>query len=128
MHITPTPGRVVWYYPPTNDPLQSFSSVQAGKPLAAHIAHVWSDTCVNLMVIDPNGVPTGRTSVLLYQGDTDRPSSSFAEWMPYQKGQAAAAAGVGTAGPQTGGPDLASDKPLAATSPTGNGDTCDSCQ
>ena len=87
--ISPTPGRVVWYYPSKDDPLQSFSSVAAGKPLAAHVAHVWSDTCINLMVIDPNGNPTSRTSVLLHQADSERPNASFAEWMPYQKGQAA---------------------------------------
>ena len=89
--IKPTPGRVVWYYPPSNDTLQSFASVQAKEPLAAHVAKVWTDTCVNLMVIDPNGYPTSRTSVLLYQGESDRPGSGFAEWMPYQKGQAAKA-------------------------------------
>ena len=80
--IKPTVGRVVWYHPgPQED--------HHGETLAAHIAHVWSDTCVNLMVIDPNGNPFNRTSVFLYQGDTDRPSSQYAEWMPYQKGQAA---------------------------------------
>lgn len=87
--ISPSPGRVVWYYPSKDDALQSFTSVAAGKPLAALVAHVWSDTCINLMVIDPNGNTTPRTSVLLYQGDTERPDASFAEWMPYQKGQAA---------------------------------------
>lgn len=89
MSITPTPGRVVWYYPSKDDALQSFSSVAAGKPLAAIVAHVWSDTCINLMVIDPNGNPAPRASVLLLQGDGDRPDHNFAEWMPYQKGQAA---------------------------------------
>lgn len=87
--IKPTVGRVVWFYPSNTDPLFAFDSVKAGEPLAGHVAKVWSDTCVNLMVIDPNGVPTNRTSVFLYQGDTDRPGSCFAEWMPYQKGQAA---------------------------------------
>lgn len=84
--IQPTVGRVVWYHPDRNSTESGFA---AGSPLAAIIAHVWSDTCVNLAVFDANGKSHNRTSVFLYQGDTDRPSSSYAEWMPYQKGQAA---------------------------------------
>ncbi len=82
--IKPTIGRVVWYHPPfvadsgTNE-----------RTLAAIICHVWSDTCVNLAVFSSNGIAENQTSVFLYQGDTDRPSSSYAEWMPYQQGQAA---------------------------------------
>jgi hypothetical protein len=88
--IQPTIGRVVWYHPSTGDPdLAKFSQAHEGKPFAAIVAHVWSDTCVNLCVIDPNGQTLGRTSVFLWQGDTDRPSNTYAEWMPYQKGQAA---------------------------------------
>jgi hypothetical protein len=81
--IAPTIGRVVWYHPAfvpdsgTNE-----------KTLAAIICHVWSDTCVNLAVFDSNGVATNHTSVFLYQGDTERPNSHYAEWMPYQIGQA----------------------------------------
>jgi hypothetical protein len=57
------------------------------QPLVAIIAHVWSDTCVNLAVFSPNGAATFHTSVFLYQGDegSERPSSQYAEWMPYQK-------------------------------------------
>lgn len=79
--IQPTIGRVVWYHPET--------STEAEQPYAALVCHVWSDTVVNLAVFDSNGVATNKTSVFLYQGDTDRPSSSYCEWMPYQKGQAA---------------------------------------
>ena len=79
--IKPTVGRVVWYHPS--------GSTSEEQPLAAIIAHVWSDTCVNLAVFDANGAATNQTSVFLYQGDTDRPSSCYAEWMPYQMGQAA---------------------------------------
>jgi hypothetical protein len=76
--IEPTIGRIVWFY------LNSNSEHQA-----AIIAHVWSDTCVNLCVIDPNGVASGATSIrLLHEGD-GKPSGSYCEWMPYQKGQAA---------------------------------------
>ncbi len=82
--IKPTIGRVVWYHPPfvpdsgTNE-----------ETFAAIICHVWSDTCVNLAVFDSNGVASNQTSVFLFQGDGVRPGSSYAEWMPYQQGQAA---------------------------------------
>ena len=79
--IKPTIGQVVWYHP--------CGSSASDQPQAALIAHVWSDTCVNLAVFNPNGEASNQTSVFLYQGDTDRPSSSYAEWMPYQQGQAA---------------------------------------
>lgn len=83
--ITPTVGRIVWYYPFPNDPGPS----PGGQPLAAVVAHVWSDTCVNLAVMDANGATYNRTSVLLVQEGNARPDVGFCEWMPYQKGQAA---------------------------------------
>ncbi|MCK1742203.1 hypothetical protein IVA80_15365 [Bradyrhizobium sp. 139] len=88
MIIKPTVGRVVYYWPDTQQDLAAL----AGQPLAAHISAVWSDVCVNLMVIDANGNSHSRTSVLFYQeGAMDRPAETFAfaEWMPYQTGQAA---------------------------------------
>lgn len=46
--IVPTVGRVVWFY--------RYVPGQGHKgPLAAHVAHVHSDTLVNLMVIDEGG-------------------------------------------------------------------------
>lgn len=81
--IKPTIGRVVWYHP--------YSSTPEQQPQAAVISYVWSDTCVNLGVFNPNGNSIGVTSVFLWQndGEVERPSSSYAEWMPYQQGQAA---------------------------------------
>ena len=84
--IEPTVGRVVWYHPYQNEALGFVYPM--GQPCAAIVTHVWSDTCVNLVVFDANGYPHSRTSVLLHQGDSDRPSYGFCEWMPYQKGQA----------------------------------------
>lgn len=84
--IKPTIGRVVLYHPPFVP--DSGSNEQT---FAALVCHVWSDTCVNLAIFDSNGVASNQTSVFLYQGDSDRPGSSYAEWMPYQQGQAAKA-------------------------------------
>ena len=85
MSIQPTVGRVVWFTPAAGDELKP----NGHQPLAAIIAHVWSDTCVNLAVFDANGANHSRTSVYLAQDDTPRPGAGFCQWMPYQKGQAA---------------------------------------
>ena len=79
--IKPTIGRVVWFWPN--------GITLTTSPQAAIVAYVHSDTCVNLAVFDGNGYASSRTSVTLYQGEGERPSSAHCEWMPYQKGQAA---------------------------------------
>ena len=81
--IKPTVGRVVWYYPKDNK--------EGDQPLAAIVAHVWSDTCVNLAIFTANGCPMGTppTSVLLVQEGAEVPSGGhYCAWMPYQVGQA----------------------------------------
>lgn len=78
--IKPTIGRVLWFYDENH--------VDGDQPKTALVCHVWSDTCVNLATFDANGIAGSRTSVLLYQGEGQRPSAMFAEWMPYQVGQA----------------------------------------
>ena len=81
--IKPTVGRVVWYYPPNYLP-----GSDPGQPLAAIVACVWSDTCVNLAIFDADGRPMADppTSVLLVQEGNPRPDGgNFCEWMPYQK-------------------------------------------
>ena len=81
--IKPTIGRIVWFRPAGH--------AADAQPLAAIIAHVWSDTCVNLAVFSPNGQPMANppTSVLLLQEGNERPTGgNFCEWMPYQIGQA----------------------------------------
>lgn len=109
--IKPTVGRIVWYRPSYDVRLMTFDNnmtVYDNKmPLAAQIVWVWSDTCVNLDVIDHAGVHHQRTSVTLLQalsrdarvGESvefgepepisDNLSRGYCEWMPYQKGQAA---------------------------------------
>lgn len=83
--IKPTVGRIVWFNPAASDNIAR----QGFSPLAAIIACVWSDTCVNLAVFDANGNQHSRTSVLLVSDDMPAPTENYAEWMPYQKGQAA---------------------------------------
>jgi hypothetical protein len=79
--IKPTIGRVVWYH--------SENSKPNDQPWAAIVCYVHSDTMVNLTVFDENGMRKAKTSVFLWQGEGDRPERYYAEWMPYQKGQAA---------------------------------------
>lgn len=82
--ITPTPGRVVWYWPAANDNIPALS----GQPLAAIVAAVHSDRYINLSVIDAYGHHHSRQSVFLVQPDDEAIPESRAEWMPYQIGQA----------------------------------------
>lgn len=88
MRITPTVGRIVLYRKSTND---TDLASRGNQPLAAIIACVWSDTMVNLHVIDANGVGHARQIVRLVQeGDEIRDfNEAYAFWMPYQRGQAA---------------------------------------
>lgn len=82
--ITPTVGRIVWFYPAGHS--------RNHQPWPAIVAHVWSDTCVNLAIFDSNGKPLEQppTSVLLVQDNMEVPSGgNYCTWMPYQKGQAA---------------------------------------
>lgn len=85
--ITPTVGRVVWFYPaghPANQP-----------PLPAIVTAPWGDRCVNLAIFERNGVPMSHppTSVTLVQpGDPIPTAGCYCTWMPYQIGQAAKAA------------------------------------
>lgn len=77
--IPPVVGRVVLYWPSGRTPHQ---------PCAAQIAFVHSERCVNIGYLNPDGVACSATSVTLKQpGDPD-PTHAFAEWMPYQVGQA----------------------------------------
>lgn len=81
--IKPTVGRIVLFTPSKGD-----SMFQNGynPPFAAHIAYVWSDSVVNLMVTSPEGQPEPRTSVTLVQDGEPKPEfGSYCEWMDYQK-------------------------------------------
>lgn len=84
--IKPTIGRVVWFHPEFQPDSGSNERTQA-----AIVCYVHSDTMVNLAVFDENGVASSQTSVWLFQGEGERPAGPYAEWMPYQQGQAAKA-------------------------------------
>lgn len=84
--IAPTVGRIVWYRPVAGEVLPG----PGEQPLAAIVTHVLGPERINLTVFDVNGFAHGRKAVLLIQGDTVAPpGAGYAEWMPYQKGQAA---------------------------------------
>ena len=68
--MIPTVGRVVYY---------NQGTIEDPKLLASIISFVWSETCVNLMVIDPNGNPFSKTSIMKGVDGAEW------DWMPYQK-------------------------------------------
>jgi len=83
--IVPTVGRIVWFIPKKGD-----FAERNGQPLAAIVVHVWGDRCVNLQVFPHNGGFLFQESVQLLQDADEKPEEGrYAEWMPYQKGQAA---------------------------------------
>lgn len=80
--IKPTIGRVVL--------VRGRGSDQAEPAL---ITYVWGDRMINVGGFDRNGIPFSYTSCPLLQDD-DTPENAarvYAEWMPYQKTQAAKA-------------------------------------
>jgi hypothetical protein len=82
--IKPTVGRIVLFYPAPDSDRPRVGN----DPHAAIITAVWGDACINLSVFDANGTPYAQTSVLLVQEGEPKPSWAYAEWMPYQIGQA----------------------------------------
>jgi hypothetical protein len=90
--IEPTVGRVVWYRPDAYDMDRDGMVVSREadpQPLCAWVVFVHSARVVNLAVFDHNGALFTRSSVTLVQDDDPIPAGRHAEWMPYQKGQAA---------------------------------------
>lgn len=87
MIISPTPGRVVWFF--YRGGKDTFHAPSADQPCAAIVAHVWGDRMVNLGVFDADGISHSFTSVTLVQeGDSVPEYGHYAMWMPYQTNQA----------------------------------------
>lgn len=95
--LKPTIGRRVWFWPngvtsTNNGPLQTVTGTEP-QPLDAGVVYVWNDRLVNLDVADHYGKHHAATSVPLLQDDDPIPAlGAYATWMPYQIGQAKAAA------------------------------------
>ena len=80
--IVPTPGRIVWYRPVGADP--------AADAHAAIVVGIHDPHTVNLAIFNVDGAHYQGTAVpLLQDGDTPPADKGYAEWMPFQKGQAA---------------------------------------
>lgn len=91
--IKPTVGRKVWYRPSRDDVEGAGGQTRmmntAGQPLDATVVAVWGDRCVNLAIFDIHAQLHERRSVTLVQeGDPIPKFGRYAEWMPYQVGQA----------------------------------------
>lgn len=88
--IVPSIGRKVWYRPNgratlNGKPIACYSD----QPMDATVICVWSDRCVNLMVVDHAGNLHAAGSVMLRQeGDHHEICGSYCQWMPYQVAQA----------------------------------------
>jgi hypothetical protein len=85
--IRPTIGRKVWYTPAISD---QHCNKLGNQPMDATVVFVHSDTMVNLAVRDHCGIAHAYPSVPLLQEGQEVPvEGQYAEWMPYQRGQAA---------------------------------------
>ncbi|MCA8326113.1 DUF2829 domain-containing protein [Burkholderia cepacia] len=86
--IEPTVGRVV-HFRPGKQAANLRIQCDKTQPLAAIVTYVHGPRMVNLAVLDALGRHHALTSVKLLQDD-DKGSDDepFAEWMPFQKGQA----------------------------------------
>lgn len=79
--IEPTPGRIVWY---RRSPDLSL------PPMAAIVVFVHNERLINITFFNKDGMPVPHTEVPLLQDDDEPPHNGvYAEWMPFQKGQAA---------------------------------------
>ncbi len=125
--IHPTVGRKVHYWPSHFDKMgPGAMHVTHDQPLDATVLAVWSDRCVNLLVVDISGRTYPVLSATLRQ-DGDLPQMNgtpnglknptpggYAEWMPYQTGQAKAQASA----PQLGAGTLIGSVPEQAAQAT----------
>lgn len=77
--ISPTIGRVIWFYPTADS---------TGQAYPAFVNYVHSDRMINVAGFTHVGTTFSESSVTLVQEGDDEPRSAHARWMPYQVGQA----------------------------------------
>lgn len=106
--IKPTVGRKVWYRPSASDVVGPVPMSVAGpaddpskgQPLDATVIAVWGDRMVSLLVTDIVGRQFPVLSCTLLQEGDERPAAGrYAEWMPYQQGQARKEAAIAATTP-----------------------------
>lgn len=79
--ITPTIGRVILVHSRASD---------ATGPWPCLVNKVYGDRCINAAGFNEWGTQVSYSSLPLLQDDDVPPETGpYAEWMPYQKGQAA---------------------------------------
>lgn len=89
--IVPTIGRQVWFRP--SAVAADVMTLYSDQPCAATVIHVTDERCVSLSVLDHRGHQHVFAGVKLLQDDDVPPTDgNYAEWMPYQVGQARAQA------------------------------------
>jgi hypothetical protein len=76
--IMPEVGRVLWY---RREPTDT-------QPFQATICYVWGDRRINVAGFDAGGNPYKAGWIILRQEGDPQPPYPYAEWMPYQIGQA----------------------------------------
>src|SRR6266403_5191936 len=81
--IKPTIGRVMWFWPVKPE--------RGAQPYASLVTYVHDDNMVNLVAFTTDGVPfpAGRVAIVQDGSPYVAGDLPYAEWMPYQKGQAA---------------------------------------
>lgn len=85
MIITPTIGRVVWFYPNGQADLDA-----KRQPYATLVAYVHNQSSINIGGFDSSGYPIARQHIrLLQEGEVTEGLRAFCCWMPYQQAQAA---------------------------------------
>lgn len=100
--IKPTPGRTVLFVLTSTMP--HFAG-NAGQRFPALLCQVNDDRNINVCVFDAIGRPFGMENLHLRQPeDASEPGGNHCEWMPYQIGQAVAAAITAIVGPTGGAP------------------------
>jgi hypothetical protein len=86
--IEPTIGRVVWYRH-CSLPANCSGVLAKGEPWTAQVVFVHPTGRINVAGFDHSGQYFKAINIPLVQDGDPYPGEVYAEWMPYQKGQAA---------------------------------------